>query len=103
MSKRSYQLCCMWSCIVRVHDADLFISLPTLSNDLSEKISDLEAAVNISPFGMTWHQQLGIHADSRRRLASISGSESYASPDPGPDRHLAARSSHDLICRQVEL
>jgi hypothetical protein len=36
--------------------------------------------------GMAWHgnprhQQLGIHGDSRRTLASVSGSESCASPD----------------------
>jgi hypothetical protein len=30
---------------------------------------------------MAWHQQIGIHGDSRRTLASISGSESCSSPD----------------------
>jgi hypothetical protein len=49
---------------------------------------------------LAWHQQFGIHVDSRRTWASDSGSESCASPDRGRHVHLAARSLHDLICRQ---
>jgi hypothetical protein len=58
------------------------------------------AAVNIAPFGMAWHQQLGIHQDFRRMSASISGSESCASPD----RDLISiwQPDHIMICRQVE-
>jgi hypothetical protein len=79
-------------------------------------------AVNISSFDMARHQQLGIREDSRRTLASLSGSQSCASPDWGPHLsslishrssliahlsslishlHRAVRSFHDLICWQV--
>jgi hypothetical protein len=52
--------------------------------------------MGISPFSMASHQQIGIHEDSRRGLASISDSESCASPDRGPHLPLTARLSHDL-------
>jgi hypothetical protein len=57
-----------------------------------------QAAVNISPFGLAsttcnlW--------DSRRTLASISGSKSCASLDRGPHLHLAAKSSHSPSTRR---
>jgi hypothetical protein len=46
-------------------------------------------------YGMIWHQYFGIHADSRRTLASISGSESCISLDRGP--HLSSPSGSQII------
>jgi hypothetical protein len=76
----------------------------TPGSDLGDQISNLIGDREYLSFwhGMTWHdmalhQQLGIHGDSRRTLPSISGSESYASPDRGRDFHLETRLSHLMI------
>jgi hypothetical protein len=43
-------------CIVCLHDQPPVTSLHSApSNDLGENISNLEAAKDISPFGMAWH------------------------------------------------
>jgi hypothetical protein len=78
-----------------------FTLLSTLSNDLDENISDIVGGREHLSFShyMACHQQFGIHRDSGRTLASIPGSELCASYDRGPHLHLAARSSHDMICR----
>jgi hypothetical protein len=77
------RLCYMWPCIVRIHDQRPFTSLSTPSNDLGETISDIISGREYLSFwhDMTWHQQLGIHGDPKRTLASILGSESCASLD----------------------
>jgi hypothetical protein len=92
--------CHFWGCgfALSACTTNLLLPLSTPSNDLGENISDIIGGREHLSFWHTiaWHQQFKIHGDSRRLLASISGSESCASPDRGSHLHLAAKSFHDL-------
>jgi hypothetical protein len=54
--KTLLSLCWTRAFIVRLHDRPPFTSFSTPSSNIGENISDMGAAVNISHFGMTWHQ-----------------------------------------------
>jgi hypothetical protein len=77
----------------------------TPSTNLTENISDIAGGHEHLSFWLCRHRMASIiwnYGDAKRRLASISGCESAASLDRERHLHLAARSSHDLIFRQVE-
>jgi hypothetical protein len=91
IAKRPCHFCCAWPCpALPACMTNLLSPLSTSSNDLNENISDIVGGWEHLSFwhGMARHRQLGIHGDSKRASAPISGSESSASPDRGP--HLSS-------------
>jgi hypothetical protein len=58
IAEGSCHLCCVWPCIVRIHDQPLFTSLSTPINNLGESISDIVGGCEHLSFGMasmTWN------------------------------------------------